>query len=123
MTEKMTILYIDDEPINIMLFVKIFEKEFNVITGLSGFEGLDKLNQFPEIKMVFCDMKMPGMNGIEFITQAGKKHKDKTFFLITGYGVTEDIANALENKTVSKYFSKPFNVVEIKKTIKEIVNQ
>jgi response regulator RpfG family c-di-GMP phosphodiesterase len=112
-----TILYIDDEPLNLMLFEDIFKNEFNVITGLSGFVGMEKLNQHPEISIVFSDMKMPGMNGIEFIVQAKKEHQDKTYFLITGYDITDEIANALENKIISKYFGKPFNIEEIRKTI------
>lgn len=117
MEEKKTILYIDDEQINLMLFAKIFEEDFIIITASSGFEGLDKLKQSPEIKFVFSDMRMPGMNGIEFITQAKKAYEDKTFFLITGYNITQEIHEALENKTIAKYFGKPFNIDEIKSSI------
>jgi response regulator RpfG family c-di-GMP phosphodiesterase len=121
MDTKMTILYIDDEPTNLMLFASMFKYNFNVITGISGFEGLEKLKQFPEIQIIFSDMKMPGMNGIEFISLAKKEYGDKIYFLITGYNITQEIADALENKIIAKYFSKPFNIREIESSISEIL--
>jgi response regulator RpfG family c-di-GMP phosphodiesterase len=122
MDSKITILYIDDEPTNLMLFESIFKHSFNIILGISGFEGLEKLKQFPEIQIVFSDMKMPGMNGIEFITHAKKEYEDKVYFLITGYSITQEIANALENRIIAKCFSKPFNIQEIESSISEISN-
>ena len=120
MSIKKTILYVDDEPINLMVFKSIFENNFNIITGISALEGLEKLNQFPEIQIVFSDMKMPDMNGIEFITQAKKKYRDKTYFLITGYSITQEIADALNKKIIAKYFSKPFDINKIESAISEI---
>lgn len=121
MDNKKTILYVDDELTNLMLFAEIFNKEYNVITGLSGFEGLDKLKQHPGIRVVFSDMKMPGMNGVEFISQARKEHEDKTYFLITGYDISEEIAQALDNKIIARYFGKPFNLEEMRKAISNVI--
>ena len=44
MKEKCTILYVDDEPINLMLFKINLSANFNVITASSGMEGLEILN-------------------------------------------------------------------------------
>ena len=121
MNTKGTILYIDDEPLNVMLFKSLFEDNFNIITGTSGPEGLEKLNQFPDIQIVFSDMKMHGMNGIEFITQARQEHGDKTYFLITGYSITQEIADALEKKIIAKYFGKPLDIEEIEAAITKIL--
>ena len=114
-------MYVDDEPMNLMLFTSIFEDDFNIITGTSGQEGLEKLNQFPDIRIVFSDMKMPGMTGMEFIIQARKKHGDKTYFLITGYGITQEISDALKKRIIAKYFGKPLDIPEIESTITEIL--
>ena len=40
MNRNNTILYVDDEPLNIMLFTVNFKKKFDVVTGKSGMEGL-----------------------------------------------------------------------------------
>jgi response regulator RpfG family c-di-GMP phosphodiesterase len=117
MSDKNTILYVDDEPLNIMLFTVNFKKQFNVITGKSGMEGLELLKKNPEIKSVISDMKMPGMNGIEFITQAKDIYPDINYYILTGYDITPEMQAALRNKIINKYFSKPINFKEIEEAI------
>jgi len=68
MNEHHTILYVDDEPINLELFEMNFQKRFNVLKALSGAEGLKILESKADISFVVSDMKMPGMSGLEFIT-------------------------------------------------------
>ena len=116
MSLQKTVLYVDDEPINIMVFSKIFQKDFNIITSLSGFEGLEKLKSHPEIQFVFSDMKMPGMSGLEFIREASKKYQ-KEYFLITGYDISLEIAEAIEQKLIVKCFGKPLCISEIKNIV------
>ena len=63
-----TILYVDDEDVNLFLFEKTFESYYTVITAKSGDEGLKKIEEHQkDIAVVISDMRMPGMNGIEFI--------------------------------------------------------
>ena len=119
MNEKSSILYIDDEPLNIMLFEINFGKKYNVITAKSGYEGLEKLNADHTIKIVFSDMKMPEMNGLEFINKAKIKFPEKEYYILTGYDLLEDIALAVKNNLIKKYFCKPFNIPEIEKSILE----
>lgn len=119
--DKITLLYVDDEPINLMLFENIFSHKYNILTGESGNTGLKLLNEHPEINLIFSDMKMPFMTGIEFISEAKKIHPDKKYYIITGYNITEEIQTALKTQLILKYFSKPFNIEEIKRTIEESV--
>jgi two-component system, response regulator, stage 0 sporulation protein F len=113
MEKKTTILYIDDEPINLMLFERVFKRKYNIITALSGSEGIDIMRSNSLISAVISDMKMPGMNGIEFISKAKDEFPNKSFFILTGYSITEEIDNALSNSLIIKSFKKPFNIGEI----------
>jgi len=119
MSEKVVVLYVDDEPINLMLFEKNFVRTYTVFTAESGYKGLEKLSNNPAIKIVVSDMKMPGMNGVEFIRKAKNKYPAIEFFILTGYEITEEIADALNEKIISKYFRKPFNMHEIDSAINE----
>jgi|ERR1035437_4975817 YesN/AraC family two-component response regulator len=121
MDQKYSILYIDDEPLNVMLFEINFRKSYKVITAQSGYEGLEKLNTNKDIRIVLTDMKMPGMNGVEFISEAKKDFPDLTYFILTGYDIIHEIAEALQSNMVKKYFCKPFNVPEIKKAIEDVL--
>jgi two-component system response regulator (stage 0 sporulation protein F) len=70
MNQPPILLYVDDEPLNLRLFEVNFRKKFTIRTALSGEAGLDILCREPSIPVVITDMKMPGMNGIEFIKKA-----------------------------------------------------
>ncbi len=84
--ENKNILFIEDDPAMIKLFELIVKKfGFNVISASNGAEGLKKLNQ-QEFILVITDLKMPIMNGVEFIKQARKipKYMNYPFIIVTG---------------------------------------
>lgn len=121
MEKKIKILYVDDEPVNLMLFEINFGKKYTVLTAESGFSGLDIIAQNPELFIIVSDMKMPNMNGIEFIKKAKEKYPNKKFYILTGYEITNEIQNALKSGLILKYFSKPFNIKEIDSEIKKAI--
>tara|TARA_R110002050_G_scaffold297339_1_gene458588 strand:+ start:8044 stop:8412 length:369 start_codon:yes stop_codon:yes gene_type:complete len=113
MTGKDTIVYIDDEELNVQLFELLMAKKFNVLTGLSGAEGLNIVNENPLVKIVLSDLKMPGMNGLDFIKEAKTKFPDLLYFIFTGYDITSEINQLIEEGVLTGYFRKPFNIKEI----------
>ncbi len=119
MSTEPTILYIDDEPLNLELFEILFEDEYNVITAESGAEGLDKLADNDDISIVISDMKMPQMNGLEFIGKARILFPDITYIILTGYDITKEIITAIESNIVEKYICKPFDIEKIRETLNE----
>jgi len=121
MTQDIVILYIDDEPINILLFELNFKRKFNVLTATSGSGGLEKMASNPEIKVVISDMKMPEMNGIEFIKLAKQQYPLVAYYILTGFDMTEEIESALKSQLIKRYFNKPFNMTEICNAIESIV--
>ena len=81
-----SILIIDDDPAMITLFELIAKKSgLTVVSAKNGAEGLRKLNQ-QDFVLVITDLKMPSMNGIEFIKQARKipKFMNFPFVIVTG---------------------------------------
>jgi response regulator RpfG family c-di-GMP phosphodiesterase len=121
MNEPPTLLYVDDEPLNLRLFEVNFRKKFIVKTALSGEEGLDILSRDPSIPVVITDMKMPGMDGIEFIKKAKERFPEVVFFILTGYEITEEIIRALEEQLIYRYFKKPFLMKEMETAILEVL--
>jgi two-component system response regulator (stage 0 sporulation protein F) len=108
MSDKQTILYVDDEPENLLLFEINMVDHFTVLTAKSGEIGLEILDQNPQISLIFSDMKMLKMNGLEFISLAKVKRPDIPCFIITGFDITDEISEALTNKTIVNYFRKPY---------------
>ncbi|MGW8317311.1 MAG: response regulator, partial [Bacteroidales bacterium] len=58
------VLYVDDEQINLDLLRLTFLNEFNIITALSAHEGLEMLEQQPDIHVIISDLRMPVMDGL-----------------------------------------------------------
>ncbi len=121
MSKKVKILYVDDEYINTKLFEINFKDKYTVLTAEDGIEGLKMLNANPDSEVILSDMKMPVMDGMEFIKQARNKFPDKKFFILTGFEVTDEIRQAIDNGLIVKYFRKPFNLKEIESSINEVV--
>ena len=110
---KPKILYADDEFINLQLFKINFSNKYEVFTAENGKIGLEVLDNNPDITVVISDMRMPLMNGLEFIKKAKGKYPDIKFYILTGFQITEEIQEALDSKLILKYFSKPFDFNEI----------
>lgn len=113
------ILYVDDEVINLQLLKINLRKHYDVITAESGLDGLVAIAQNDDIEIVISDMKMPVMNGLQFINEAKKSKADLQYYILSGYDGQTDIEDALKNKEISYKFSKPFNIAEIVEVIEK----
>jgi two-component system response regulator (stage 0 sporulation protein F) len=118
---KPKILYVDDEPINLKLFEINFAKRYNIKTALDGIEGLEILNKENDISTIISDMKMPEMDGVDFIKKAKEKFPNKKYVILTGFeiipGTNPKIDSAIENGLISKCLRKPFKNIEIEEVI------
>lgn len=113
------ILYVDDEYANRIMFQLTYRGELDIILAESGDQGLDIMKQ-EDIAVVISDMRMPGMDGLEFITEARKDYPNLHYCLLTGFTVTPEIEKALEDQVIEKYFKKPFDRELILNYIKSI---
>ena len=113
MSQKRTILYIDDEAVNLFLFRRMFEDRYEVVTASSPNEALAKLESIPSISAVFSDMKMPGMDGISFVKRAKKQFDHIAYYIITAFSFNTDIDRAIADKLIKRVFPKPFDVPTI----------
>ncbi len=121
--EDISILYVDDEEPNLFLFKVSFEDRYEVITSNSGEEGLKKLGEaHSKIIVVISDMRMPEMNGVEFIRKAQERFTNIGYFILTGYDYDDEIDKALKENVVHKFFTKPFKQEEIEEAIEEFRN-
>ena len=105
--EPIEVLHVDDEPDNLFLTAEFLAREgehFEVHTATSAAEGLDVLEAEP-IECVVSDYRMPGTNGLEFLTAVRESHPDLPFVLFTGQG-SEEIAAEAITAGVSEYLQK-----------------
>lgn len=118
---KSKILYVDDEIINLKLFEVILKRKFDVLTAMDGNSGLQQLRENKDIKVVISDMKMPVMNGLEFITRAREISPEIVYYILTGFEITNQIQEALDRGMIRKYFRKPTNLNDISGEIEVVI--
>jgi two-component system response regulator (stage 0 sporulation protein F) len=117
MTNKAKILYVDDEEMNVEVFDLTFSPKFNILSATSGIEGLEIIKQNTDIQFVISDMKMPGMNGLEFIHEIKKYSASLPCIILSGYQQTQEIEHAIKDGSILRYLLKPFKKAEIETII------
>lgn len=94
MKHKAQVLVIDDDAVVGHSFDRVLsDKGFDVSTALSGEEGLEDIESH-NYDIVFTDIKMPGIDGIEVAEKIRAKCPWTPVVVITGYGTTENEARA-----------------------------
>ena len=89
MDKKMSIMVVDDEAIVRESLFHWFKKYGHVVeTASSGFEALEKLEAYP-FQLLFVDIKMPGMDGIELLKKIKHQNPEAEVIMITGHGDME----------------------------------
>jgi len=119
-TGEHKILYVDDEPQNLYLFRSFFEREYTVITAASGSEALAILAE-QEIQVLLADQRMPGINGIQLLETVAKEYPETVRVLVTGYSDIDVVIDAINRGAVYRYLSKPWDIEEIKATIRNAI--
>ncbi|MEM0941924.1 MAG: response regulator [Bacteroidota bacterium] len=117
-----TILYVDDDYFNITLFEFNFKNQFNIVNANSGKEALRLIEENSKISSVVSDVRMPEMNGIELISRVKELRPDLPCFLLTGYGGSQEVIEAIEKNLIVGYFSKPFDKETVIRTLKSTIN-
>ena len=94
MNIKPQVLVIDDDAVVGRSFDRVLsEKGYEVSTALSGEEALDTIEN-TEFDVVFTDIKMPGMDGLEVAERIKARCPWTPVVVITGYGTEENEARA-----------------------------
>ncbi|UCC82056.1 MAG: sigma-54-dependent Fis family transcriptional regulator [Gemmatimonadota bacterium] len=114
----MKVLVVDDEAgVRRTLSMILEDEGYQVITASDGKEGLDRaLKEEPDL--ILCDIRMPRMDGLEFLEQYRKKNGQALVITITAYGSTELAVEAMK-KGAYDYLPKPFTTAEVVLTLRK----
>lgn len=108
MSNLKKILIVDDDPVIGKSFDRVLSgKGYAVITAANGEEALGKLSS-EAYDLVFTDIKMPGMSGIEVVERVKASQPWLPVVIVTGYGSEENEARA-EAAGVSGFLRKPLS--------------
>lgn len=118
-----TILFVDDE-INILSALKrLFHPlGYRILTAESGAQGLEILER-ESVNLVVSDMRMPEMNGAQFLEKVREKWPETVRILLTGYTEISATIDAINKGQIYHYLSKPWQDSDIIPTIKHALHQ
>jgi two-component system sensor histidine kinase/response regulator len=113
LSNKPTILVVDDESLNLEVLSEILKDKFSVKVAISGLVAFKVLEKF-KIDLVLLDIKMPDMNGYEVAKKMADDEnlKDIPIIFLTAYTNENSITQAFEIGG-KDYISKPFNKSEL----------
>jgi DNA-binding NtrC family response regulator len=110
------ILIVEDEPrMRRLLEISLGEDGHSVQTAGDAESGLVHLRKEP-IDLVVTDLKLPGMNGLEFLHEGKRLNATLPFIVMTAYGSVETAVDAMK-AGASDYVLKPFTMAEMKLVI------
>lgn len=105
---KGNILVVDDEEIVLKSCERILSPEGYEVDIATSAEDALKLLDKKQFDLIITDIKMPGMDGIEFMKQVRAKNPDVNIIVITGHPSQESIKAALSMRIID-YLPKPFS--------------
>lgn len=122
-SEVATLLFVDDESNILSSLKRLFRTQgYHIITAESGKEGLSCLEQ-QHIDLIVSDMRMPEMDGAQFLEQVATRWPQTVRILLTGYSdITSTIA-AVNKGQIYRYISKPWEDNDILLSVRRALEQ
>ncbi|MEM6641899.1 MAG: response regulator [Bacteroidota bacterium] len=114
-TGKLSLIYLDDEEINLILFKEMFKKDFDIHTTTSPHDAIDYVIN-NDLDFILTDQLMPVMTGVEFLRELQTKEypSNPKKIIISGYTKEGEVSEAIEQQMIDKFVSKPWSYDKLK---------
>lgn len=119
MAEKVEVLYVDDEPDHLFGFKASFRLGYQIFTAENIPQALVCLDDHPNIRVVFCDQRMPGKTGIDFFEEIRVSYPLPIRIMLTAYTDVESIIDAINKGNIFRFVQKPWIEADIIGAIEE----
>ncbi|MGX9353130.1 sigma-54-dependent transcriptional regulator [Shimia sp. W99] len=103
-----TILLIDDEEHSLAAMRMALEDDFECLTA-TGADAAKALMEEHFVQVIFCDQRMPGKTGVDFLTEVRDRWPETVRIIITGYTETNDMIAAINEAGIYQFLTKPWH--------------
>jgi response regulator RpfG family c-di-GMP phosphodiesterase len=121
MTEK--ILCVDDDSSVLQGYRRQLRKQFEIDTALGGAEGLDAIANRGPFAVIVSDMRMPEMDGIQFLAEVRRRAPDTVRVMLTGCADQRTAADAVNEGAIFRFLTKPCPPEILAKTLAAAIEQ
>jgi signal transduction histidine kinase len=121
--QEYPVLYVDDEPQNLVTLQYVLGDEFTLLTAGSGEEAVELVER-ENIAVLMCDQRMPGMSGVEVCRKARELRPDTVRIMVTAHADLRAAVAAINEGQVARYVTKPWvndELIEIVRTSIDLV--
>ena len=101
------ILFVDDEPAALKLYKQMLNGEFDIATALSGEDAIAMLTDRGPFAIVISDLKLPGMDGAQFLKRMQQVAPNTVRLLLTGRLDLNSAVNAVNEAGIFRLLLKP----------------
>jgi CheY-like chemotaxis protein len=115
MTEK--ILLVDDDDNILSGYRRSLSREFQMETALGGEEALKLITDNGPYAVVISDMRMPGMDGVQFLSRIKAQSPDTIRIMLTGNADKETAVHAINEGRIFRFLNKPCSKEEMAQTL------
>ena len=118
-----SILCVDDDPNILAALQRQFRKTFAIETAIGPEQGLAAIAEKGPFAVVMSDLRMPGMNGIQFLTAVRTLAPDTVRVMLTGQADLADAIAAVNQGAIFRFLLKPSNPIILAKVIESALEQ
>ena len=119
----LSLLLVDDEPNILSSLRRLFRpRGYKVFTAESGAAGLAILEK-EEIDLVISDMRMPEMDGAQFLEKVRERWPETIRLLLTGYSDITSILAAINRGEIYRYITKPWDDNDIQLVVRHALER
>lgn len=120
---RSSLLFVDDDPNVLKALRRLFRHEnYDVHLAAGGAEGLQILRRHM-VDLIISDMRMPEMDGAEFLAHALEQRPETVRILLTGHSDLQSTINAINKGRIFSYCNKPWNDDELKLLVRNALEQ
>ncbi len=106
------VLVVDDEELNIRVLRGFLEDRWQVHEATSGAEAL-RISERTPLDVVIADQRMPGMSGVELLTELRARRADVVGIILTAYADMPSMESAINRANVFRFMRKPFEPPDV----------
>ena len=104
---KDRVLLVDDEPNVLSGYKRGLRQRFDVFTAEGGERGLEEITRNGPFAVIVADMRMPVMDGVQFLKKVKRIAPDTTRMMLTGNADQETAMQAVNVGAIFRFLTKP----------------
>ncbi len=117
------ILCLDDEPNILEAFQRQLRGRFNLDMAVSGNQALQMIAEHGPYDIIISDLRMPGMDGIEFLQKVKNILPNSVRLMLTGNADQESAVRAVNEGNIFRFLNKPCSPKDLLKALEDAAMQ